>query len=250
MNDADLDFLLDDFAFEPNAWDFAISVGIGVDPETDRPALDELADAMLVWAQGPELERLTDEAVERVWDAELEGMVRDGIVRLSSQDGWEEGAASVLAEFDRDPPRSEVGREVVRHLAMQLGHADHPVFFCLCCIEEALVRAEPAERRAQAVRVAIVARRDAGVPAAEVHEALANAARCPPAERLGSVARRAAVRTRLGRLGKLATESMPDLAVELKALAVEPLPERAEDDDVWQEACVHLLAEVGRPELN
>ena len=43
---------------------------------------------------------------------------------------------------------------------------------------------------------------------------------------------------------------MPDLAVQLKALAAEPLPERAEEDDVWQEACVQLLAEVGRPDLN
>jgi hypothetical protein len=250
MDDADLDLLLDDFVFEPNAWDFAVDLRIGVDPETDRAALDELADAMLVWAQGPELERLTDEAVERLWDAELEGMVREGIVRLSSQDGWEQGAAAALAEFDRDPPRSEVAREVVRYLAMQLGGADHPVFFCLCCIEEGLVRTEPPGRRGHAVRVAIVAARNAGVPASEIQAALADVAQCPPAERLGTAARRAAIRTRLGRLGELASESMPDLAVELKAIAAERLPEHAADDDVWQEACVHLLAEVGRPDLN
>jgi hypothetical protein len=232
MDDTDLDLLLDDYVFEPNAWDFAVSVGVGIDPEKDPPALDELADAMLVWAKGPELERLTDEAVERIWDAELEGMVRDGLVRLSGQDGWEEGAAKALAEFDRDPPRSEVAREVVRHLALQLGSADHPVFFCLCCVEEMLVRAEADDRRAHAVRVAIVARRNAGVPVAEIQEALADAARCPPAARLGTVERRAAIRARLGRLGELATESMPDLAVELKALAAEPLPDRPEDDDV------------------
>jgi hypothetical protein len=250
MDDTDLDLLLDDYVFEPDAWDFAISIGIGIDPETDPPALDELADAMLVWTQGAVLERLTDEAVERVWDDELEGMVREGIVKLSGQDGWEAGAAAALAEFDRDPRRSEVAREVVRNLAMQLGSSDHPVFFCLCCIEEMLVRAEPTDRRAHAVRVAIVATRNAGVPAAEIQEALAGAARCPPAERIGTVERRAAVRARLGRLGELATESMPDLAVELKALAAEALPERPEDDDVWLEACVHLLAEVGRPDLN
>jgi hypothetical protein len=249
MDSADHDLLLDDFVFEPNGWDFAVSIGIGIDPETDLPALDELADAMLVWAEGPELERLTDEAVERIWDAELEGMVRDGLVGLSGQDGWEEGSAKALAEFDRDPPRSEVAREVVRHLAMQLAGSEHP-FFCVCCIEEALGRVEPADRRRHARRVAIVATRNAGVPVAEIEEALADGARCPPAMRLGTVERRAAIRTRLGRLGELATASMPDLAVELKALASEPLPERAEDDDVWQEACVHLLAEVGRPDLN
>jgi hypothetical protein len=250
MDDTDLELLLDDYVFEPKGWDFAVSMGIGIDPETDTVALDVLADAMLVDLEGPELERLTDEAVERIWDAELEGMVRDGIVQLSGQDGWEQGAAAALAEFDRDPPRSEVAREVVRHLAMQLGSAHQPVFFCLCCVEEALVRAEPADRRAQVVRVAIVAARNADVPTAEIQEALADAARCPPAERIATFERRAAIRARLGRLGQLATESMPELAVELKALAAEPLPNRAEDDDVWQEACVHLLAEVGRPDLN
>jgi hypothetical protein len=253
MDDTDLELLLDDlddYVFEPNAWDFAVSMGIGLDPEKDPPALDELADAMLVWAQGPALERLTDDAVERLWDAELEGMVRDGIVQLSGQDGWEQGGAAMLEEFDRDPPRSEVAREVVRYLAMQVGGADHPVFFCPCCIEEMLVRADPAERRGHAVRVAILATRNAGVPVAEVQEALAGAARSSPVERLGTAERRAAIRTRLGRLGELATESMPDLAVELKALASEPLPDSAEDDDVWQEACARLLADVGRPDLN
>src|SRR5258708_10640445 len=171
MNDIDLDLPLDDYAFERGGWDFAISIGVGIDPETDPPAVGELADAMLVWAEGAELERLADEAVERVWDDELEGMVREGIVQLSGQDGWEDGGAAALAECDRDPPRSEVAREVVRNLAMQLGSSDHPVFFCLCCIEETLVRAEPTERRAHAVRVAIVATRNAGVPAAEIQEA-------------------------------------------------------------------------------
>jgi hypothetical protein len=250
MDDADLDLLLDDDVFEPDSWDFAVSIGIGIDPETDPPALDELADAMLVWARGDRLERLTDEAVARVWDAELEGMVREGIVQLSGSEGWEKGGAELLAEFDRDPPRSEVAREVVRHLAMQLGNADHPVFFCVCCLEEALLRAEAAERRAHAVRVAVVATRNAGVPPAEIHAALADAARRPPAVRLGTVERRAAIRARLGRLGAFATESMPELATELKALAAERLPEQAEDDDVWQEACVYLLAEEGMPDLN
>lgn len=250
MDDSDLELLLDDFVFEPNGWDFATDLRITVDPEADRDALDELADAMLVEAEGPVLERLTDDAVERIWDAELEGMVRDGIVRLSAWEGWEQGGAVALGEFDRDPPRSDVAREVVRHLAMQLGSADHPVFFCLCCIDESLGRAEPGDRRALATRVAIIATRNARVPVVEIQEALAGASRRPPVDRLGTVTRRTAIRTRLGRLAAFARESMPDLAAELKTLAAERLPERAQDDDVWQEACTRLLEEVGKPELN
>lgn len=104
MDDADLELLLDDYVFEPSAFDFAVSMGIGLDPEKDPPVLDELADSMLVWAQGPVLERLTDDAVERLWDAELEGMVREGITSLGEQDGWEQGAAAcarLLADVGR-----------------------------------------------------------------------------------------------------------------------------------------------------
>jgi hypothetical protein len=246
----DIDRLLDDVVFEPSGWDFAVGIGIGVDPESDPPALDELALAMLVWAAGPELERLTDEAVERVWDAELAGLVRDGIVRLSARDEWEAAGAAALAEFDRDPPASDVAREVVRYLAMQVGHVGLPFGFCLCCVEEALRGAEPSDRRGHALRVAVVAARAADVPRDELRKALAGAAWRDPADRIGTVERRMAVRTRLGRLGELATESMPPLALALKAIAAEPLPADAAGDDVWQAAAAHLLREVGRPELN
>jgi hypothetical protein len=253
LDDTDLDDTdasLDDVVFEPSGWDLAVGIGIGIDPDADPPALDELALAMLVWAKGQELERLTDEAVERVWDAELAGLVRDGIVRHSADDEWEAAAVAALAEFDRDPPASGVAREVVRYLAMQVGHLGLPFGFCLCCVEEALRRAGPPDRRGHALRVAVVGARAADVPRDELREALAGAALRDPADRLGTVERRRAVRACLGRLGELATESMRPLALALKAIAAEPLPADAADDDVWQEAAAHLLREVARPELN
>ena len=82
MSEPDFE-LLDDFVFEPTPWDLAFSIGIGVDPETDRAALDELADAMLMWAPEPTLERLTEPALDALWDDELAGWIRDGLVRLS-----------------------------------------------------------------------------------------------------------------------------------------------------------------------
>jgi hypothetical protein len=133
---------------------------------------------------------------------------------------------------------------------MQLGSADHPVLFCLCCVEDAMSEVEPGDRRAIARRAAIVARRNAAVPDAEIREALAGATSRSPTERLGTRARRAAVRARLARLGELGRDSMPSLAVELRAIALEPLPARPEDDDVWAEVCALLLADVARPDLN
>ena len=43
---------------------------------------------------------------------------------------------------------------------------------------------------------------------------------------------------------------MPTLSVELQAIADEPLPPVAVDDDVWQVVLATLLAEVAAPELN
>jgi hypothetical protein len=249
VDDGDLD-LLDDFLFEPTAWDLAMAIGLGVEADDDREALDELADAMLMWANGPEVERLTTEALDRLWEDELERLIREGLVRLAADEGWEQGAATALAEFDRSPRDADVSREVVRHLAMQLGSNDHPVFFCLLCIDETLPRVEPGGRRELACRVAIVARRNAAVSEAEAREALAGFGSRAPATRLGTLERRQAVRARLGRLGALGEESMPGLAAELRAIAAEPLPKRVEDDDVWAVACTALLADVARPERN
>ena len=249
MSETELD-LLDDSDFEPTAWDLAMAIWIGVDADDDRAALDELADAMLVWAEGPELERLTDEALARLWVGELEQWIREGLVRVAADEGWERAAAAALVEFDRDPRQAEVSREVVRHLAMQLGGTDHPVFFCLDCLDDCMSHAEPAGRRELAARAAILARRNAAVPDAEIREALAGVAACSPSERLGTVSRRQAVRARLGRLGELGRHSMPKLAAELRAIAGEPLPERAVDDDVWEVTCAGLLTDIARPDLN
>jgi hypothetical protein len=248
LDDADLD-LLDDLVFEPTAWDLAFSIGVGVDPDADRPALDELADALLMWAPEATLERLTVPALELLWDDELEQAIRDGLGRLVTSDGWERAAADALAEFERDPRAAPVSHEAIRFLAMQLGGFDSPGL-CLDCIDDGLAHVEPAARRERARRAAVIACRNAAAPETEVRAALADVASRPPLERLGTVERRAAVRARLGRLGELGRRSMPALATELRALAAEPLPSQAADDDVWKEVCTALLAGVARPRLN
>jgi hypothetical protein len=249
MSEPEFD-LLDDFVFEPTAWDLAFSLGIGLDPDTDPPILDELADAMLMWAPEPTLERLTAPALARLWDDELAGMIRTGLEQLAGREGWEQAAAAALREFDRAPQGAEVTREVIRCLAMQVGGEDQPPFFCLDCLDDAAARVAPSERRPLARRAAVVARRNAAVPDDELRAALADVASFSPLARLGTADRRAAVRARLGRLGELGRTSMPTLASELRALAAEPLPPRAEDDDVWEEVCTLLLAGLARPDLN
>ena len=121
---------LDDLTFKPTTWDLAMSIGLMADPETDRDALDELADAMLVWADEKLLDSLTDAALPLLWDSEIEAAVREGLVRLAEDAEWSEGASESIEALDVDSGRSEIAREVVRHLAMQLGQADQPIL-CL-----------------------------------------------------------------------------------------------------------------------
>jgi hypothetical protein len=242
----------DDFVFEPTAWDLAMAIGLLFDNDADRVvALDELADAMLVWADDDESERLTDEAVAAIWNDELAREIDRGLRRVAELgDEWEPAATVALQELARVSSRAEVVRAVVQHLAMQLSQADHPPFFCVCCIDELLRETPQRDRRALACRVAIVARRNARLSESELRTALAGAASEQPVRYLATFERREAVRARLGRIGRVAHSSMPALATELEAIGAEPLPERPEDDDVWCKVCELLLAELARPELN
>jgi hypothetical protein len=230
VSEPDLD-LLDDFVFEPNGWDLATELGLRIDLGSDREALDELADAMLVWADEPVLERLTDESLPRIWTDELQEMIREGLLRLSVREEWQAGVAAALAEFDHDPRGAEVSREVVRHLAMQLSHEGTPFLFCLDCLDDSIAEAPDGARRALALRAALVTVRNA--------DGLA-----------GTSIQRRAVRAQLGRLGELGRDSLRSLAAELRSIAAEPLPDAAEDDDAWAVVYAALVGKAVRPELN
>lgn len=241
----------DDVVFEPTAWDLAMAIGLVVDAEADRSGLDDLADAMLVWADDDESERLTDSAVAALWNDELATAIREGLARIGELEGeWQQAAISALGELEQLTSRSEVVRAVVQHLAMQLSQEDHPPGFCACCVDEAMNGTPREQRRELARRIGIVARRNAGISERELRAALATSMSESPVRRLASRERREAVRTRLGRIGRVARNSLPALAAELEAIGTEPLPERPEDDDVWCEACEFLLGDLARPELN
>jgi hypothetical protein len=248
--DSDLD-LDDDFVFEPSAWDLAMCIRLGVELETDRPALDELADAMLVWADDAESERLTDVAVERLWSDELRDDIRAGLERVAAQGPeWRQSCDEALAALERAPREAPVTRAVVQELAWHLSSLDHPPFFCTCCVEEGLATA-PAELRREVARgVAIVAVRNVAFSDEELRAAARLVSADDAVGQLATPARRRAVRERLARIGRLARTSMPDLARELEAIGREPPPERPGDDDVWRELCDFVLDRVRRPELN
>ena len=212
---------VDDFVFVPNGWDMAVESGIRCDPATDREALAELADAMLGDLDGPELDRLAAEATARIWSTELEEMIREALAKLAEQDDWRQPVTEALAALDRDPQAAEVTREIVCHLAMQLGQADFPhMFFCLHCLDLDVAAAPARERRRVALQAAILCAREID----------------PTFER------RAHARERLARIGGYGRDSMPALARELCAVGEEPAPAIPEEDEVWQAVRAGLLA--------
>src|SRR5213080_2108633 len=115
----------DDVPFEPTAWDLAMSIRLGVEPESDGAALDELADAMLVWADDDESERLTDVAVERLWNEELAEDIRAGLARVAVRGPeWRRAADEALTGLARAPRAAPIMRAVVQDLAAQLSSTD------------------------------------------------------------------------------------------------------------------------------
>jgi hypothetical protein len=232
------------FVFEPQPWDIASAVGL--DSESCAE-LDELADAMLMWAQGDEAEELTTAAIDAIWSAELEQQVRDGIARAAEfGEDWRSGVRRAAAEFDRAPRRSAVTRAAVQHLAWEIGQDGAPPLFCLCCIDEAVAHAPPGERRQRAREVAILGVREAAVPLDEIKAAFSASA----PGRLATDERRLAVRNRLGRLGRYGRNSLRHLAEELDRIASEPLPVDPAQDDVWEVVAHALLARLAQPALN
>jgi hypothetical protein len=242
------DFVDDGFTPEPNAWDLAVGLGIRSPPSTDPAALDELADAMLVgMSDGPELDALTTAAVAAIWSSELEAAIREGLEGFTGEAWWTRAAHHALGDLAERGRGPEVAHEVVRHLAMDLGHADVPPLFCLHCLEEWVAAAPDAKaRRELAIEAALVAATDVDV---DRRAAVRVLARPGGTASLGTVERRAAVRARLRRIANLGRRSIPRLAAELDAIAGEPLP-AAEDDDVWEVVCRRLVEHPAAPGLN
>jgi hypothetical protein len=237
----------DDFVFVPTQWDIAMAFALDLEPETRGGALLDLADAMVMWAEGEEAEELTTRAIDAVWSAGLEEQIRAGIARAGEfDDDWRQAAEAAAAEFELAPRQAEVTRAALQQLAWAFGHEDAPPLFCLCCIDEVLARLPQEERRRHAAQAAVLAVRDAAIPDDEVAAALAA---CAPG-RLATNERRVAVRRRLGRLGWFGRESLRSLAAELEQIATEPLPADPALDDVWEVVVHTLLAELAQPALN
>jgi hypothetical protein len=238
--------------FPVTAWDLASAMNLEPDP-ADREALAELADAMLVWADDATVLPLTDAAVGRLWTVELSDCISDVLREVaaeSKEEDWRTAAQQAIHELERVGRRSEIARAVVERFAQEFGHEGVPWTFCIDCLEGEAANSPPEARRAVALRSAVVCGQGDDDLTRELRRELGRSSPTTALERLGTPARRAAARGRLGRIASLGAQSVPTLAGELARIAAEPLPEHAADDEVWCAVCEEVLASSIRADLN
>jgi len=70
------------------------------------------------------------------------------------------------------------------------------------------------------------------------------------AVKLATVERRATMRARLERVGRLSKESLPELSRELRMMLASDPPDDPAEDELWLRLCEAALADVAALELN
>jgi hypothetical protein len=216
------------------------------------PGIDELADAVLAWADDDEIEAILSRTIERCWGPALEDDLREALDELAFRPACHQRARAALADLEARHGASEAARAFVLQCATQSAHEGLPFMFCLCCIEERLTIVEPGERLGVALEVARVAARDLAIDSEEIAMAVRACALEPDgvAEMLATDARREAVRLRLGRIAALGARSLPLLADELRAAVERSAASGPSDDLVWQAVCTDLARRYATPEVN
>jgi hypothetical protein len=219
--------------------------------ESDRALLAPLVDATLVWADDEVLRRIAAPIVAAMWSDDLRHDIERALDRASVRHTrLARKVDAAYADLAAGPEGSRLALAVVEQAAVELALEEQGLVYCLLCVHDQLVRAPAGDRRHLARTVARIATRAAAVPADEVRAAVSSAAvhGGDAALALATDERRRAVRAWLGRLAELGAESVGAHALELRALAAEPLP-AAVDDEVWRET-VAGLAERSAPGWN
>src|SRR4051794_38231233 len=106
------------------AWGLAMQIELEIELAELRPAFDELADAVLVWLDGRELEQLTVRALDALWTPAVAAAIERRLLQLvHGVDDDETGleAARALGDLHARGRASEIAIAVAQHVAMQLG---------------------------------------------------------------------------------------------------------------------------------
>jgi hypothetical protein len=218
------------------------------------PELDELADGVLAWTDGPQLEALIANAAAAVWDGDFERELREALDEMAAEEGrCRHRAERALEELEALHALSQIVRAVVHQVAVQHAYESLPLFFCLCCIEESLADTDAYTARARVCEIARVADRELEIP----HEEIVAAVRRVPLRPelvpglLATDERREAMRARLTRIARLGSRSLPRVSAELRhAVAASIAAADPAADELWVALCKALVDDAVVPEMN
>lgn len=238
---------------------------IGLELNSAGPAIEPLLNALNGEAPQAALQQTADEAVEALWDADLEQEVRAELEDFRGR-AVEENARLVptidtaLAQMGAPARQNHVARALVWRAATRLLRRASRNHDRMAELERALEHAPQARRRRLTLPIAAAASLAADVGDEEAAKAVAAyafsvfAGRRPSrkqreratarlASSLATDERRRTVRASLAELAELSAEEFPLASLALRELLAEPVPDDPVKDELWVNLVVGLAHE-------
>jgi hypothetical protein len=238
---------------------------IGLELNSAGPAIEPLLGALIGEAPQAALEQAADEAVEALWDADLEQEIRTELEDFRGR-AVEENARLVptidttLAELRAPARQNHVAHALVWRAATKLVRRASRNHERVAELERALERAPQAKRRRLTLPIAAAASLAADVGDDEAATAITayafsvSAGRRPSrkqhdrataqlARTLATDERRRDVRASLAELAELSAEEYPLASRALRGLLAEPVPDDPVKDELWVSLVVGLAQE-------
>jgi hypothetical protein len=245
--------------------DLLDEIGVGLDLNSAGPAIEPLLAALIGGEPPSALHAAAVEAVEALWDAELEREIRTELEAFRAEVVGEEpelvsridGALRGLVEPSGD---NQVAHVLVWRAAAQLLRRANRNHERVAELERALERAPRTKHRRLALPIVGVASLAADVGDEEAAKAVAeyaftlstsgrpsrkhhDRAAARMAERLATDERRESVRASLAELAELSADEFPLASSALQELLGEPFPHDPVKDEIWINLVVGLAHE-------
>lgn len=227
--------------------------------------MEQLLEALTGAAPQAVVRRAAEDAVERLWDPDLEQEVRGELEAFRGRAGPVDARlmpviSSALAELGAPARENRVAHALVWRAAAKLLRRANRNFERMAALEAALERAPRTRHRRLTLPIAATATLAAEIGDEEAAVAIAeyafsmSAARRPSrrqrdratdrlASALATDERRRSVRAALGELAALSAEDFPLASKALRDLHAEPVPEAPAKDELWVSLVIGLAQE-------
>lgn len=227
--------------------------------------MEQLLDALTRAEPQAVVRQAAEDAVERLWDSDLEHEVRGELEAFQARAGPDDAhlmpvISSAQAELRASARENGVAHALVWRAAAKLLRRANRNYERMAALERALERAPRTRHRRLALPIAATATLAADIGDEEAAVAIAeyavsmSAGRRPSrrqrdratdrlASALATDERRRSVRAALGELAELSAEDFPLASMALRDLLAEPVPDAPARDELWVSLVVGLAQE-------